>query len=398
MRAGSLRAAFRRRTLRARLTLVYGAAFLVAGVALVAVMYLLVWQRVSGSSTVFTVSGQSSAPDPATGLPGPGGQFQQALHSYNEATLTGVLIYSLLAVLVLLLVAAAVGWLIAGRTLRPLQEITATARRVADRNLHERIELQGPQDELKELADTFDAMLERLDRAFVGQRRFVADASHELRTPLAINRTLLEVALGDPDASPDLRRLGQTLLATNERSERLIDGLLTLASTEQDLTHRVVVDLADVTHLAIEQLGTQASEYGVRVHSRLEPAPIRGDATLLERLALNLVQNGLRHNHPGGWVEVVTGSSNGSSNGTDAPDGGARLVVSNTGPVVPAHEVESLFQPFRRLHTERTGSDRGVGLGLSIVRSITRAHGGSVKVTPRDGGGLVVHVALPELG
>ena len=383
-------------TLRARLTIVYGGVFLIAGLVLVLVMYLLMRNRVGPDKAMFVksidggpagVAGETSSA-PVPGQPGGAGvstQVQDAIFDYDADTLRALLQYSLVAVLVLLLVAVFIGWLMAGRVLHPLQEITATARRASDRNLHERIGLQGPQDELTELADTFDAMLERLDQAFAGQRRFVANASHELRTPLAVSRTVLEVAMGDPAASGDLRQVGRTLLATNERSERLIDGLLALASSDNEPL-RVPVDLADVAAQTLEQTAAEAGERGVTVRSHLDAAPVSGDGVLLERLVLNLVQNGIRHNAGGGWVEVTTSAG---------PGAWSEVVVANTGPVVPPYEVDALFEPFRRLQAERTASDRGVGLGLSIVQAVTRAHGGRVTAAPREGGGLVVRVGLP---
>jgi signal transduction histidine kinase len=384
-------------TLRARLTVVYGAVFLVAGSVLVLVMYALMSARLGPQNRVFVrsageegpVGGASKQvierPPPAPGAGQAAAEFERAVLDYDAGTLRSLLVYSAIAVVLLLLVAVAVGWLMAGRTLRPLQEITATARRATDRSLHERIALTGPQDELKELADTFDAMLERLDQAFAGQRRFVANASHELRTPLAISRTVLEVAMTAPDASPDLRQVGRTLLATNERSERLIDGLLALATSESEPPLRVPVDVADVARQSLDLVAPEAELRGVAVRRSLEPAQVSGDGVLLERLALNLVQNGIRHNAPGGFVRVVTATT----------AAGRELVVTNSGPAVPPYEVEALFEPFRRLNAQRTGSDRGVGLGLSIVRSVTRAHGGTVTAVPRDGGGLVVRVVLP---
>jgi signal transduction histidine kinase len=277
--------------------------------------------------------------------------------------------------------------MMAGRALRPLHRITEAARRVADRNLHERIALQGPPDELKELGDTFDAMLERLDGAFDSQHRFAANASHELRTPLAINRTLLEVTLARPDLPPEVRQLLATLLTTNERSERLVDGLLTLArSDDQAIRHRPV-DLSDIAANAVEQTVGEASEAGVAVDATPDPAPTSGDQALLERLALNLVQNGIRHNHRGGWVAVRTARS-------DRP-GWVELVVTNTGPQVPASDIDALFEPFRRLDGPRDNGDQGAGLGLSIVRTVARTHGGNVQAGPRPGGGLVVRVRLP---
>jgi signal transduction histidine kinase len=264
-------------------------------------------------------------------------------------------------------------WFAAGRTLRPLAEITATARRVADRNLHERIGLTGPRDELKRLADTFDDMLARLDAAFAAQRRFAANASHELKTPLAINRTLIEVALSHPDPSPDVRRLGETLLVVNARHERLIDGLLLLARGDLTPADAVPVDLAEVTaHVAALHGVTDVT---------VRPVPVSGDPVLLERMVQNLVENAVAYNRPGGTVTVT------------CADGS--LTVSNTGPEIAPFEVERLFEPFQRL-TDRVGSARGTGLGLSIVRAIARAHGLTAAATPNPGGGLTVTVSSSE--
>jgi signal transduction histidine kinase len=290
-------------------------------------------------------------------------------------------------------VAAASGWLLAGRALHPLQQITATARRVADRSLHERIALDGPADEIKELADTFDAMLERLDRAFEGQQRFVANASHELRTPLAINRTLIEVALADPATGESVRQLGNTLLAVNERHERLIDGLLTLASSEQPIAEAVPVDLAAMAQHVGTEAEQAARQAGVDIRTDLRPVPVMGDPVLLERLVRNLVDNAIRYNvSHDGWVTLTAG----------VVSDRARLTVENSGPVVPTYAVPILFEPFRRqAQTERlaaaTDGSRsgGAGLGLSIVRSVAQAHGGAVRANPRADGGLLVEVDLP---
>ncbi|MBR7673711.1 HAMP domain-containing histidine kinase, partial [Streptomyces daliensis] len=249
-----------------------------------------------------------------------------------------------------------------------------------------RIELEGPDDELKELSDTFDEMLDRLDRAFTAQQRFVANASHELRTPLAINRTLLEVQLADPDASPELHQLGKTLLATNERSEQLVEGLLLLARSENEIVDRKPVDLSEVANQAVEQTRGEAQTKGVELRGVRQPAYVQGNGVLLERVALNLVQNAVRYNlRESGWVSVST----------YAQPGQAVLTVENTGPAVPAYEIDNLFEPFRRLRSDRTGSDKGVGLGLSIVRSVARAHGGTVTAEPREEGGLLMRVSLP---
>jgi signal transduction histidine kinase len=308
-------------------------------------------------------------------------------------TLDTMLVASLILVGIMTLIAGGIGWLVAGQALRPLRSITATARRVADRSLHERIALAGPDDEIKHLADTLDAMLERLDRSFDSQRRFVANASHELRTPLTIGRTLIEVALLDPKTDEKVRQLGATLLAVNQRHEKLIEGLLTLASSEQRIVDRGMVELADLAGQVVSELHPLADRASVAIETELRPGIVPGDAFLLERLVQNLVENGIRYNVPqSGWVRVRT----------DVAPGHVNLVVENTGPVVPGHEVAGLFEPFRRLPgSERLASvaqgavGRGAGLGLSIVRSVTHAHGGEVQATSRQGGGLVVRVRIP---
>ncbi|URN13420.1 HAMP domain-containing histidine kinase [Streptomyces radiopugnans] len=388
-----------RPTIRIRLTLLYGGMFLIAGMVLLAIIYLLAAQALKdGSHLPFQIIGvRDQTTDAVCSLPSraDGGELtpqeltaavQQCMENQRQVALEALLNHSLLALLGLAVAAFAFGYVMAYRVLSPLERITRTAQRVAGSDLHRRIELDGPDDELKELADTFDQMLDRLDRAFTAQQRFVANASHELRTPLAINRTLLEVQLSDPGASPELVQLGKTLLATNERSEQLVEGLLLLARSENEIVDRKPVDLAEVASQAVEQARGEAQERGVELRGVRQPAYVQGSGVLLERVALNLVQNAVRYNVPrDGWVSVDT----------RAQPGQAVLVVENTGPVVPAYEVDNLFEPFRRLRTERTGSDRGVGLGLSIVRSVVRAHGGAVTARPREEGGLVVRVTLP---
>ncbi|GAA4461075.1 sensor histidine kinase [Phytohabitans houttuyneae] len=382
-------------TVRVRLTALYGGLFLLAGAVLLGVTYLLLAASLEKQQVkpgIVYAEGVALPDDPPDAAKKDKAAVEKAnierkmefakqvQRDLNRQTLQSLVQWGSLALGGLAVAGVWMGWLAAGRTLRPIARITETARRVADRSLHERIALGGPRDELRELADTFDDMLERLDRAFDGQRRFVANASHELRTPLAINRTLLEVAMGQPDASPQLRQLGTTLLEVNARHERLIDGLLTMARSEQAVVDRVPVDLAEVAGNVLDQ--TRAP--GVDVRHELLPAPTSGDPVLLERLAQNLVDNAVRYNATGGWVHVAC-----TREGTST-----RLSVINTGPVVRAYEVPGLFEPFRRL-ADRVGSARGTGLGLSIVRSVARAHGGEVYATPRDGGGLVVQVTLP---
>jgi signal transduction histidine kinase len=312
--------------------------------------------------------------------------MSNCVNEQRQHALDNLLSRSLLALLGLAIIAFAFGYAMAGRVLSPLGRITRTARAVAGSDLSRRIELDGPDDELKELADTFDEMLERLQRAFTAQQRFVGNASHELRTPLAINRTLLEVHLSDPGAPIELQQLGKTLLATNERSEQLVEGLLLLARSDNEVVERKAVDLAEAASRAVEQTRAEAQDKGVALRSdALGAAVVQGSGVLLERIALNLVQNAVRYNVPDGWVEVTTAARGAT----------ALLTVSNTGPVVPAYELDNIFEPFRRLRTERTNSDRGVGLGLSIVRSVARAHGGTITAEPREGGGLVMRVAIP---
>ncbi|MCH5675387.1 sensor histidine kinase [Streptomyces gilvus] len=383
-----------RPTIRIRLTLLYGGMFLIAGIVLLSIIYLLAAQALhEGSGQSFSVSGANlditSSTCPAVNS-APTSEINAILKQCDavqrQHALDDLLSRSLLALLGLAVTAFAFGYAMAGRVLAPLGRITRTARAVAGSDLSRRIELDGPDDELKELADTFDDMLERLQRAFTAQQRFVGNASHELRTPLAINRTLLEVHLSDPNAPVELQQLGKTLLATNERSEQLVEGLLLLARSDNQIVERKPVDLAEVAEQAVDQVHAEAEAKGVVIRGEQKTAVVQGNGVLLERVALNLVQNAVRYNVPeGGWVEVTT----------DVQHGQAVLVVSNTGPVVPAYEIDNLFEPFRRLRTERTGSDKGVGLGLSIVRSVARAHGGHISAQPREGGGLVMRFTLP---
>ncbi|MEU4567424.1 HAMP domain-containing sensor histidine kinase [Micromonospora sp. NPDC023956] len=386
-------------TIRARLTLVYGGLFLLAGTVLLAVTYVLVDQRLTrglGFDLRSRDAGRVSLPQSGTKLTAEQadtlrGLVRQVQEEARQDALDSLLTQGGVALAVVTVAAVAFGWLVAGRALQPLNQITGTARRIAGadgagRGLHERIALAGPTDEVKELADTFDLMLERLDRSFDGQRRFVANASHELRTPLAINRSLVELAITRPDAPAELRQLGETLLSVNERHERLIDGLLTLADSENALTERTEVDLAEVAGHLTDQT---AARTDLVVSRELAPAWTVGDPVLLERLTQNLLENAVRHNvGEDGWLTVTTATTNGR----------AVLTVRNSGPVVPGYEVESIFLPFRRLSRERAAGNRGFGLGLSIVRAVARAHGGTVHAAPRPDGGLVVTVSLPTPG
>ena len=371
--------------LRTRLTLWYAGAFFAAGAVLITMVYLVVGDRLGSFSVNALLEEDTELPFPLDRQE-IAEQFLGLQRRANEATMDSVLWWSVAALGVTGLFALAVGWLVAGRALRPIAEITGTARRVADRSLHERINLQGPNDEIKRLADTFDEMLARLDRAFEGQRRFVGNASHELRTPLAINRTLIEVAAAGPDADQRLKSLAENLLAVNARHERLIDGLLTLARADHEIPRRSRLDLADIAGHVADSLAGQAEAAEVAVRVEAAEAAVQGDAALLERLVENLIVNGIKHNRPGGEVDVATGEHRGR----------ARLTVVNTGPVVAAYEVEALFEPFRRgADRDRVESGQGVGLGLSIVESVARAHGASVDAAAPSEGGLRITVEFP---
>ena len=357
------------------MTLLYAGVFFVAGLLLLVASYIFAKQTLTDQHNLRNL---------------PGASWSLKVEYQNEVAndalsnlrrLYAVALGAMTGLSVLL------GWAMAGRVLRPLQRITATAKRVSQDNLDERIALEGPRDELKELADTFDGMLERLSGAFASQRRFVANASHELRTPLTVIRTELDVTLADPDATNDeLRAMGETVRDATLATERLIQALLTLARSEGGVIRRDAVDLADCARTAVRQAGAEASARGLDMQATLDPAPVRGDRRLLERLVANLVENAVRHNVDGGTVEVRTASAAGRST----------VEVRNDGPAVPPDAVASLLEPFQRL--DRGAPGDGVGLGLSIVRSVAEAHGGSVELRARPSGGLVARVSLPARG
>jgi signal transduction histidine kinase len=383
-----------RLTLRARLTLLYVAVFFAAGLILLVANYAVVSRSLENSLPEF-IATVAAPPDRGTVTEGvpiaqPRGgvtaeQIATSETEFRDDTLSSLLQQSSLALLLVGIVAAAAAYAIAARTLAPVHAITATARRVASQNLHERIGLTGPRDEIIELAETFDDMLDRLDATFSSQRRFVANASHELRTPLATSRALLEVALADPDAPEQLRAVGDQLLAVNARSEQLIEGLLVLARSENELTESADVDLAAVVEHAADGLESEFTDAGVTLRQGLQTAVVRGSAVLLERLAVNLLQNAARHNLAGGGATVRTMIENGS----------AVIEVTNTGAIIPADAAGQLFEPFHR-HGEERLSGHGVGLGLSIVRSVAEAHGGTVRLlTPAGGRGARFELVLP---
>jgi signal transduction histidine kinase len=378
------------RTIRLRLTLTYGIVFLITGSVLLTIGYLLVRHNLhqrhdfrSEAQKLLGLPAQTTFGHPFS----PGSSYIQheiaaGIRAEDDAALHRLLIEYIIALLAMTGLSVAAGWLLAGRALAPLRAITATARRVSGENLGERIALHGPTDELKELADTMDGMLARLDGAFASQRHFVANASHELRTPLAIMRTEVDVALADPAASAaELRAMGEAVRETIDRSEGLIEALLMLARSEA-ITHRQQsVDLTELAAVCITDLQARADRAQVDVRIELEPATALGEPHLLERMIANLIDNGIRHNQPGGYLAVATTTS-----GTVA-----EVTVRNGGALIDPADAQALTQPFRRLNR----SAGGFGLGLSIVRSVAEAHQGTVTVTALTEGGLEVRVLLP---
>jgi signal transduction histidine kinase len=418
MRLGTrLRGPATRRPVRLRLTLVYSGLFLFAGAVLLTVTYGLVAGSLTAAkdpavgATTAGKPGSSAAPSYAdlaflqlckTGQVPPGGEgkckaaAQQALDNAAKAgadaarasTLDHLLYFSLAGLTLTALLSALLGWIVAGRALRPVHAITAAARRASDENLGERIALAGPPDELKELADTFDAMLGRLDAAFASQRRFVANASHELRTPLTVMRTAIDVTLAKPERTPaQLEAMGAEVRQAAERAEALIEALLTLARSDRGQGPRAPFDLAVLAEDALDAVAPEILATSLRVTADLQPAPVIGDPVLVERLVANLIDNAVRHNVPDGWIDVITGSRGGM----------AYISVANGGPVIPKAEVVPLFEPFRRLRPITADPiSEGVGLGLSIARSVVTAHQGEVTARAREDGGLEVWVHLPH--
>ncbi len=420
-----------RRTVRLRLALLYGTLFLVSGAALLAMTYFFV-DAATGNSFIVQgkngvtiagyqigtaparsaigkpqrINGSAAAPlSEATGAAGSHArrvgsgyglttkqmkeqaqQFQELALATHSRELHQLVIESGVALAIMAVVSAALGWIVAGRVLRPLRVITATTRDISASNLHERLSLDGPDDELKELGDTIDGLLQRLEGSFRSQRQFVANASHELRTPLARQRTLAQVALSDPAASADsLRAAHERILASGEQQEQLIDALLTLSKVQAGAIGHQAVDLAPLVGSLLETRTAEAESRGVRVIPTLAVAPLQGDPRLVERLVANVLDNALRHNVPGGMVVVRTGTRAGHG----------WLAVSNDGPVVEPDQIERLYEPFERLGAERTNTGDGFGLGLCIVRAVAIAHGAALMTEARPSGGLNVEIRFP---
>ncbi|MFJ5646146.1 sensor histidine kinase [Streptomyces sp. NPDC093223] len=437
MRAG----ASRRLTIRTRLTLTYGVLFGASTAAMVALVYVIMMYGPSYSPELTkptlvcqpTLAPATPSGQPAPGnssarpLDGPAGSAsasavpgsaasasaarepgpdtsastarskpscmeQRGLTSFRVSTksdfLKALLVFSAAAGVALLLITLVAGWYMAGRMLARLQRITTTARGIADSTLHERIDFAGPSDEIKELADTFDAMLTRLDQAFQAQRRFAANASHELRTPLAAMRTILQVALSSPDPA-DLRAAGAQLLVLNKRSSDITEALLTLARSDHGAIARRPVDLADLAREACDQALAAAAKAEVKISRPKGSACVLGDPILLRQLVANLIDNAVKHNYRGGTVLAEV---------TRSDDGSVRFTMRNSGPVLDQEDVRRAFEPFHRLDTRvqgATGRPAGFGLGLAIVHAIVQAHGGTLTATPARPDGLEIAVVLP---
>jgi signal transduction histidine kinase len=379
-----------RRTARLRLTVLYGAAFLACGAAVLALTYLLFGQAAHPVAHL-------SPGSPLKGSGISGSKLTTAIEQATEAAINAgssqvafdrqvLLITSAIALGVFAVAATAIGWLLAGRVLRPLSTMTAAARRISASSLHERLALHGPDDELRELADTLDGLFARLEASFEAQRRFAANASHELRTPLTRERTLLQVTLADPASSAGTwQAVSRELLASNAEQERLIEALLTLASSEAGIDEREPIDLAAMASAVLAAARPAISHLGLHVHADVQPAALDGDPLLIQQLAGNLIDNAVRHNSPGGDIQITTKTSN----------AGAVLSVTSSGQVIAAAEVDRLFQPFRRLGPRPARRDGGHGLGLSIVRAIATAHGATIGARALPGGGLAIDVTFP---
>jgi len=414
------------RPIRLRLTVTYAALFLAAGTVLLTVAYGLVAHSLSSGANASATSNASSAAttsNPPASSPSEAQQDSDAnavakLKAYCEQlhdsgrlekqtlqdcentfkagaaagtsdqssrTLNSLLTYSVISLGALTGLSGLLGWIIAGRALRPVTVITDAARRASDRHLGERLAMAGPKDEIRRLAEAFDEMLDRLDRSFTGQRRFVANASHELRTPLAVIRTAVDVTMAKPTRTPaQLESMAGEVRDGVRRAEATVAALLALARSDQPVTAAEPTDLATAVEDAVDLASARIRAAGLSIETTLDPAPVSGDAVLLERMAANIVDNAIVHNVRSGSVRVRTGQVGGR----------AFLEAENTGAVIPDDLVPGLFEPFRRLD-ERTRSDSGVGIGLSIVAAVAAAHHGDVSARARAGGGLTVRIELP---
>jgi signal transduction histidine kinase len=385
-----------RRTVRLRLTALYGGLFLVSGAALLAITYLLVAGLPAPMPRApWLESGPPSRGGPPSCAPSQGlARAESCARAIALATqaadLHGLLMRSGVALVIMAVLSIWLGWLMAGRVLRPLQVITATTRQISEENLHERLTLPGPLDELTELGDTIDALMGRLEDAFAAQRIFVANASHELRTPLAMMRTSLDVAEAkSPPVSQDASVLAGKVREGLDQADRLVESFLVLARAQGGvMTDLTTVRLPKLVSAALDARTAATADMHLDVQVQLRDADVTGSQTLLAQMVANLIGNAIRHNQPGGFIDVAT----------EADGSAVRLVVENGGPPLDPDQVAQLSQPFKRLGADRTGSASGVGLGLSIVAAIAAAHRGTLDLQAGPAGGLRVCVELPQAG
>jgi signal transduction histidine kinase len=383
------------RTVRLRLTLLYGGLFIASGAILLTITYLL-FRHSTGHTILLNyqnvrpeTSSRDSGIFTGTQIPEQMQRFpqqarDQAAHD-RAAQLHALLVQSGIALAIMVVVSIIVGWLVAGRVLRPLRTMTVAVQRISARNVHERLAVEGPRDELKDLADTVDGLLGRLETALGAHKRFVANAAHELRTPLTLEHALLEETLTDRGATLEsFRSTSERLLAISEQQGRLLEALLTLATSERGLDRRVPFDLSVLADHVLLASRPEIDRIGLRIETRTAPAPTSGDPALVERLMINLLDNAVCYNGAGGRVEVTTATK------------AERAVISvvNTGPIIPTAQVDRLFEPFQRL--DRTAQDDGHhGLGLSIIRAIATAHDATLTAHARPDGGLALEVGFP---
>ena len=377
-----------RRTIRLRLTILYGVVSVLSAAGLLAITITLAGGWGQGTAHVPPAPAGSAASLKAA-LAQAQARIALLQAQVNQAGVTWshrLLVAAAAGLAVMAGASVVLGWVVAGRALRPLRAITAATRQISEDDLHRRLAMPGPRDELTDLAGTIDGLLARLQAAFDAQRNFVANASHELRTPLAASRTMLEVALADPAApAATLRSACQDVLAEGQQQERLIDALLALARSQRGLDRREPLDLARITAEVLRAREPDAARRGVTVHASMAPAPVVGDERLLRQLAANLIDNALRHNLPGGDLSVDVTSVRGRST----------FMITNTGPVIPAAQIGRLLQPFQRLSAQRAAGGPGLGLGLPIVAAIARAHQATLAVSPGRRGGLDIRISLP---
>ncbi|MDE3133101.1 MAG: HAMP domain-containing protein [Acidobacteriota bacterium] len=373
-----------RGSVRRRLALTYSGLFLALGTAVIVVVLLAAR---TGSTVSVAAHPAHTGVVRRVHVEPQGISLPNFVTAQHNADVARVAVVSWIVLALTAVVALPLGWFASGRMLRPLREITVRARTISAGNLHQRLALAGARDEFTELGATLDDLLARLEASFDAQRRFVANASHELRTPLTLERTLLQVALADPNATAaTLRAACEELLATGREQEQLIEALLTLASSERGLERRERSDLGALAARVLERPLPELEQHRLTLDSELEPAVTEGDPALLERLISNLVDNAARHNVEGGHIEISTRQQGDR----------ALLRVESSGQMIAPEEIETMFEPFRRLGPARTGTDSGQhGLGLSIVRAVADAHHAEIDAHPRAGGGLVITVAFP---